>query len=1011
MRVPLWRIGRRGQCPSCSQEFRAACTADFLDELPEQMRRVLVLCEHCNAEYVSPIELLGVKTRCLSCQRRFRRRLLREHIDFRGNGHARVACPQCQENFVIRRSKLGKNSRCEKCGQTFLLAERESSTGSGFLDQAVTKPATDRPRKPKRRPERDAEGAIELPLPPQAPAAADDDLLSLLDDMAQSEEPSLEALAADAPQKHSETGDPCDGTEVLVAVVETDDDAPLPLEVDEPVAAAPPVQALPVDDDADDEVEMIAPEAEVIQLDDDEPAETTPPAEVVEHQAVVDVDLTGVVEDAPVAAEPLPQPVGADEVTEEPPAALLSSDEPPLHEAIAEQREPVAGASDSDLEEAAAADMDDPLVPAVEDAVLNGTVEQVVADVADEAGVTEPLPAEAELTGTADAAIAALADVPGPDRSEDVVADQSTPDVAPVAEVDVASVDEIGDESMADPDDTIDVAAEPVQYAEQTSAETAIAVAPAASPRHKNRARRGGLLSRLKRAIARDEVSGEPEQAVEPAPEAEVVNEMEESIAAESPAPVAAPSPEPAEPDADAPTPPLEQLITLHGDFEPLTLEPVFDATELSFILPPQFDLVDRDMARHQTVEPEPAAGEIDCKFSNIPLVEGGDISDVESVNDSSPPDSELNLKEAVQPSVADNPVHAPHPPDAAETLSFDDAMAELETLAAESETEPQTTTVETAPEPELAPAPAVDQVPMKSVSLEHIATCRGHTRPVFSVDVSADGATAISGGLDGVLRLWDLATGACTRELPAGAGMIWRVALFDDGRKAVSAHEDGAARIWDLAAGECIAKVPGPADHVQSTCFSGDGAQMLAGDAAGMLSLIDLNTVMPRRFKGHQGRMTAAKFAGVDRAITAGEDNLVRIWDLTNLRCAALLEGHTRPARSVALDGAGTVAVSGGDDCTVRVWDVATGKCRLTIQPADKRINAVWISGDGALLACGGDDGVLRLYDAASGNPLHEARDHRLWISAISAAAPASGTRTIVSAGWDLLLNVYHLG
>ena len=41
-----------------------------------------------------------------------------------------------------------------------------------------------------------------------------------------------------------------------------------------------------------------------------------------------------------------------------------------------------------------------------------------------------------------------------------------------------------------------------------------------------------------------------------------------------------------------------------------------------------------------------------------------------------------------------------------------------------------------------------------------------GHEYGIMSVDVAADGRVAVSGGLDGTLRLWDTDTGACVRTI-----------------------------------------------------------------------------------------------------------------------------------------------------------------------------------------------------------------------------------------------------
>ena len=65
---------------------------------------------------------------------------------------------------------------------------------------------------------------------------------------------------------------------------------------------------------------------------------------------------------------------------------------------------------------------------------------------------------------------------------------------------------------------------------------------------------------------------------------------------------------------------------------------------------------------------------------------------------------------------------------------------------------------------------------------------------------VSARRAHAVSGGYDGMVRVWDLAGAAAPRELTGHDGEVEAVAVSGDGRTAVSGGYDGMVRVWDLA-------------------------------------------------------------------------------------------------------------------------------------------------------------------------------------------------------------------
>lgn len=79
----------------------------------------------------------------------------------------------------------------------------------------------------------------------------------------------------------------------------------------------------------------------------------------------------------------------------------------------------------------------------------------------------------------------------------------------------------------------------------------------------------------------------------------------------------------------------------------------------------------------------------------------------------------------------------------------------------------------------------------------------RGHEYRVWGVDVSGDGAFALSGSTDATVRAWNLdasAEGERCVVLEGHRDSVLAVAVSRDGSKAVSGCEDGSLQLWDTS-------------------------------------------------------------------------------------------------------------------------------------------------------------------------------------------------------------------
>ena len=249
------------------------------------------------------------------------------------------------------------------------------------------------------------------------------------------------------------------------------------------------------------------------------------------------------------------------------------------------------------------------------------------------------------------------------------------------------------------------------------------------------------------------------------------------------------------------------------------------------------------------------------------------------------------------------------------------------------------------------------------------------HDRIVWSVAMSADWKTAVSGGKDCTLRVWDIAEHRQVALLQSGWsnwGGVSFVALSPNGKTLVASLWGGRPlEVWDVPSQRLLKQVT---NYSGMPAFSHKGDLLLlfhADNPSREMQLWDATASRQLTVLGkHQGALRSA-FSSDDRLLaTCGLDSTVKVWDVPRGKLLKTFLGHTEEVYCIAFSPDGRLLASGGQDRMVKLWNVRSlGSKPIASFTANNfwAVNTLAFSPDGKTLAIAGFDDQIRLWSVAA--------------------------------------------
>ena len=189
-----------------------------------------------------------------------------------------------------------------------------------------------------------------------------------------------------------------------------------------------------------------------------------------------------------------------------------------------------------------------------------------------------------------------------------------------------------------------------------------------------------------------------------------------------------------------------------------------------------------------------------------------------------------------------------------------------------------------------------------------------GHQGGISSIALEASQGAIVSGGDDGLVRIWDIASGAPLAPFMRHVeGPVHAVALSPDGQWILSAAES-SARLWNAADGELSGEVLVNGAALSVT-FSPQAERMAIGDSAGNLFIASPTGAPPvRSVRAQDAVLTLAFSADGALLVTGDASGRVQLWDPQNARALGEPQSFPHPVRWVGFSAEGGYLIAQTD-------------------------------------------------------------------------------------------------
>jgi RNA polymerase sigma factor (sigma-70 family) len=296
-------------------------------------------------------------------------------------------------------------------------------------------------------------------------------------------------------------------------------------------------------------------------------------------------------------------------------------------------------------------------------------------------------------------------------------------------------------------------------------------------------------------------------------------------------------------------------------------------------------------------------------------------------------------------------------------------------------------------------------------------ASADPYLNSVHELRISGDGRQLL--GHAGLHIAWDPDSGRELRRFPNVSLRHWPAALTPD-ESLLATAEVATIHLWDAKSGQEVRTWKAGDKFIYRLIVSPDGHRLISSDEDGIIRVWDVADGKEIRKLTCGNRMMRLAMSPDGHWLASASDKRgaggyeVILWDLASGREKAhfaMLQNSSAHHLAFSPNSRLLAAVGGGrlhnDPGEVQVWDVTGAEPRRSLEGHKGRVASVAFSPDNRTLATGDQTGELLLWELSSGRRRHHFVGHESWITSL---AFSTDGRKLAAASFDAPVFVWDV-